>query len=69
MNYNELVPILKELAEKDLSEGSDIYDHPCIVAIRLIDRLAAELNAERVKNKLDPITPKPYPGTIRGGID
>lgn len=38
MKKNELCELLSEIAENDLAEGTDIYDHPCIVAIRAIDR-------------------------------
>ena len=36
MNKDELIEILKEVAEKDLVDGKDIFDHPCSVAIRAI---------------------------------
>ena len=39
MNRSELIELLTELALKDLSDGSDIYDHPCSVAIRAINQL------------------------------
>ena len=38
MNINELKELLSEMAEKDLVEGHDIYDHPCSVAIRALDQ-------------------------------
>ena len=37
MKIAELEEILKEMAVNDLAEGSDIDDHPCMVAIRAID--------------------------------
>lgn len=38
MNRKELVELLNEIAEKDLSDGSDIHDHPCTVAVRAINK-------------------------------
>lgn len=38
MNKEELTETLKEIAESDLSKDSDIYDHPCSVAIRALDQ-------------------------------
>ena len=43
MKREELISILEELAEKDLSNGADIYDHPCSVAIREIKELEAAM--------------------------
>lgn len=37
MNIKETKDRLAELAENDLCDGSDIYDHPCSVASRMID--------------------------------
>ena len=37
MNINELTDILVEIADKDSAEGTALFDHPCIVAIRAID--------------------------------
>lgn len=37
MNRKQLVELLEELAKGDLSEGKDIADHPCMVAVRMID--------------------------------
>ena len=38
MNREELKEILSVIAARDLSDGYDIYDHPCTVAIRAIDQ-------------------------------
>ena len=38
MNINELNEILVELAEKDSASGTALYHHPCMVAIRAIDK-------------------------------
>lgn len=38
MKISELEEILREMAVNDLTEGSDIDDHPCMVAIRAIDK-------------------------------
>ena len=44
MNINELKELLTELAEKDLADGADIFDHPGIVAVRAIDRMVADID-------------------------
>lgn len=36
MNKAELIELLNELAEKDLEEGADIYNHPCSIAVRAL---------------------------------
>lgn len=38
MNKKELIELLEELAQKDLIEGKDIFDHPCTVAVRAINK-------------------------------
>jgi len=38
MNKKSLVGLLNELAEKDLEDGADIFDHPCTVAVRAIEQ-------------------------------
>ena len=38
MKIKELEEILIEMAVNDLAEGSDIDDHPCMVAIRAIEK-------------------------------
>jgi len=48
MNNQELEKILIELARGDLSEGSDIHDHPCMIALRVVQDLTDRLDtAER----------------------
>ena len=42
MENNELIELLNELAEKDLAEGADLFDHPCSVAIRELTRLTGD---------------------------
>lgn len=37
MDIGEIKSLLGEIAKNDLNEGSDIYDHPCSVAIRALD--------------------------------
>ena len=37
MKIGELRELLKDLSEQDLAEGSNINDHPCSVAIKVID--------------------------------
>ena len=37
MDITELKELLNELAVNDLADGTDIYDHPCSVAIRALD--------------------------------
>jgi len=38
MNRPELIELLQELVESDLVVGSNIYDHPCAVAIKAINQ-------------------------------
>lgn len=45
MNKAKLTELLIELAEKDLSEGSDINDHPCAVAVRALEQCFNDINA------------------------
>ena len=47
MNRNELKEILVAMAKEDLSEGSDLHDHPCSVAIRAIDQCFDDINTLR----------------------
>lgn len=49
MKISELKLILSELAQKDLVDGSDIYDHPCSVAIRVIDALHSQTDDHKGK--------------------
>jgi len=63
MEISELKLILSELAQKDLLEGADIYDHPCSVAIREIDRL------QSIAEKADQICADFYIYKINGAHD
>lgn len=47
MNREELFHLLGELAEKDLAPDSDIFDHPCSVAIRAINKAFDDVNTLR----------------------
>jgi len=47
MKDSELIEILGEVAEIDLADGSDIYDHPCSCAIRRINELK-KLNKKHI---------------------
>lgn len=38
MNRESLTELLSSIAEKDLTESADIYDHPCTVAVRAINQ-------------------------------
>jgi hypothetical protein len=44
MDVDTLKETLAELAEKDLSDGSNLYDHPCSIAIRAIESYAENIN-------------------------
>jgi hypothetical protein len=39
MQRSELKEVLQDLAVKDLVDGKDIFDHPCSVAIRVIENM------------------------------
>jgi hypothetical protein len=47
MQKDDLVELLKSIAEKDTNEGHDVYDHPCSVAIRAIDKCFDDINSLR----------------------
>lgn len=47
MNRKELVELLQEVASYDLADGSNIYDHPCSVAIRAIDKAFEDIETLR----------------------
>ena len=47
MNREELTGLLAELAEADLQEGKDLYDHPCNVAIRAINQAFDDIEVLR----------------------
>ena len=65
MNEKDLISLLGGLAEKDLSPGSSIYDHPCSVAIRTLTDKQKEIDALKLKaikslSRLNkPLTRKP----------
>lgn len=44
MKISELRELLLELAENDLSEDANIYDHPCSVAVRVIDEYENDID-------------------------
>ena len=43
MNKKELVELLQDIAGKDLSTDSVIYDHPCSVAVRAIEQYEEDI--------------------------
>ena len=43
MNKKELVELLHELAEGDLADGSNLADHPCVLAASALDRAFADI--------------------------
>lgn len=44
MKLNELIDLLRDLAEKDLADNADIQDHPCSVAVRAITTMRADID-------------------------
>lgn len=44
MSRKDLVKLLEELAAKDLSEGDDIYDHPCSVVVRELNKMVDDFD-------------------------
>ena len=44
MNKEELIDLLGEIAEKDLSDGSELSDHPCSLAIRTINKCISDIS-------------------------
>ncbi len=53
MNIDELKELLEGIASEDLSDGSDLHDHPCTVAIRALDQCYEDIGILRraFKNK------------------
>ena len=52
MDKKELIALLAEIAEKDLAEGQDIYDHPCSVAIRALNNCFDDIKLlQQIANK------------------
>lgn len=47
MKIAELEEILREMAVNDLAEGSDIDDHPCMVAIRAVEEAFISGDADK----------------------
>lgn len=47
MNKTELNEALADIAKKDLSDGADILDHPCAVAIRAINKAFEDIEILR----------------------
>lgn len=43
LNKLELTSLLADIAEGDLAEGSDLFDHPCSVAIRAINQCFTDI--------------------------
>jgi hypothetical protein len=37
MKKKELIELLEDIAKKDLVDGSDLFDHPCSVAVRALN--------------------------------
>jgi hypothetical protein len=48
MDRIELVSQLEELAKQDLTDGADIFDHPCTVAIRAINKAFNDIEMLKV---------------------
>jgi len=53
LNKSELTEILTELASKDLAEGADINDHPCMVAVRVINESLTKESAQELCEALE----------------
>jgi len=51
MNKDELIELLEDMAEKDLVDGADIFDHPCTVAVRAIRRYEEDIRELRTLAK------------------
>lgn len=49
MNREELVIVLTGMAKADLADDSDLYDHPCSVAIRALDKCFDDINTLRMQ--------------------
>lgn len=56
MNKFELSEILRMLAEKDLSEGAALEDHPCIIAIKALNRCFDDIETLRAVARKLPST-------------
>jgi len=51
---DELKQMLIKIANADMAEGASIYDHPCSVAIRKIEKLTDALLAFKTRYSLSP---------------
>jgi hypothetical protein len=52
MKKAELISLLAGIAEGDLVEGEDIYDHPCTVAIRALNNCFDDIKLlQQIANK------------------
>lgn len=45
MNRIELIELLEEIAKRDLEEGANINDHPCLVAVRAINQAFSDVES------------------------
>jgi hypothetical protein len=54
MNKADLKDLLQAIAENDLADGCSIYDHPCAIAIRAIDRCFSDIERLQVLVKEKP---------------
>jgi len=43
MGKDDLIELLEQMAENDLDDGADIFDHPCSVAVRAITQYEADI--------------------------
>ena len=43
MGKDDLIDLLEQMAEKDLEDGADIFDHPCTVAVRAITQYESDI--------------------------
>jgi len=44
MDRENLVKLLSEMAAEDLESGADIFDHPCSIAVRAIEKSFEDIN-------------------------
>lgn len=59
MNKTELTDLLLMIAQEDITEGVDIYDHPCLVAIRALDKCFEDIAfLKRIANNVSNIKSK-----------
>lgn len=45
MNKQQLFELLEELAQEDLSEGCEIENHPCMLAIKFINEAIVDIES------------------------